>query len=284
MSCRSDPSNPSGTAGDNGSTNGTPTPCPTPCTITSKTVATSPTNRARTRIGVGEEADLTVSPAPATWAITTGSGTLTPATGSHPTVRFMADDNAGTVTITATTSTCSCVITFTVVQPATVSMIRKPGTNLQHTANLPDCGWKGKQWIHPNDVNFYNIQRREVDSKSVCTGSYMPLNGKWHGNYPGGFGPWSGVNVHDPANGSQAAMTDTIYSGYPGSGAVGTVPPFKPGTMYFPIVYQWKVGSSPIHDFPEIRQEHEIFSTGRCESRKGGNTEFCMWDDPPSTP
>jgi hypothetical protein len=163
-------------------------------------------------------------------------------------------------------------------------MERKPGTNLRHQNGRPDCGWLGKQWIHPDDVNFYNIERREVDSRSVCTGSYMPLNNKFHGNYTGGFGPWSGVNVHDPAKGSQAAMTDNIYSGYPGSAAVGTAPPFKVGTMYFPIVYQWRVGTRPPHDLPEIRQEHEIFADGRCESRKGGNPEHTMYNDPTSTP
>jgi hypothetical protein len=163
-------------------------------------------------------------------------------------------------------------------------MIRKPGTNLQHTAGVPDCGWRGKQWIHPNNVNFYNIQRREVDSRAVCTGSYMGFNNVFHGNYAGGFGPWSGVNLHDPANGSQAAMTDKIYSGNPGSAATGTAPPFNTGTMYFPIVYQWKVGAGQPHDLPEIRQEHEIFADGRCESRKGGNTEHNMYNEATSTP
>lgn len=225
-----------------------------------------------------------MNPAPATWAITTGTGTLTPSSGNQTTVRFTADDNAGPVTITATSGVCSCAITLTVVQPASVTMIRKPNTNLRHTAQRPDCGWLGKQWIHPDDVNFYNIQRREVDSQAVCTGSFMPFNNFFHGRYASGFGPWSGVNVHDPANGSQAAMTDTIYSGDPGAAATGTAPPFTVGTMYFPIVYQWKVGAGAPHNLPEIRQEHEIFDNGRCESRKGGNNEHAMYSDGTSTP
>ena len=50
--------------------------------------------------------------------------------------------------------------------------------------------------------------------------------------------------------------------------------------MYFPIVYQWRViGNATIHDFPGIRQEHEIFTDGKCESRKGGNTEFNMYNE-----
>lgn len=267
-----------------GTPGGTETPCPcADARITSETVATSPANRARTKVGVGEEVTLTYSLGSATWTITSGSGTLSPTSGSQTT--FTADDNAGNVTISATGSGCTCTITLTVVQPSSVSMERKAGTNLEHTQGRPDCGWRGKQWIHPDDVNFYRIERREVDSQAVCTGSYTPFNGVYHGNYAGGFGPWSGVNVHDPAKGSQAAMTDRIYSGYTGAEATGAAPPFTVGTMYFPIVYQWRViGNATIHSFPAIRQEHEIFSDGKCESRKGGNTEFCMHNDPTSTP
>jgi type VI secretion system secreted protein VgrG len=254
------------------------------CTITSQTVATSPADRARTRIGVGEEVRLTVNPGPATWSITSGTGSLNPTRGSHTTVTYTADDTAGSVTITATGSGCSCTITFTVVAPSNTTMEKAPGTNLRHTNGRPDCGWKGKQWIHPDDVNFYNIERREVDSNAVCTGSYMPFNNVLHGNYPGGYGSWFGIDTHDPAKGSRAAMTDNIYSGDPGAGATGAAPPFNVGTMYFPIVYQWRVGTGTAHNFPAIRQEHEIFANGRCESRKGGNTESTMYNDPTSTP
>jgi hypothetical protein len=45
---------------------------------------------------------------------------------------------------------------------------------------------------------------------------------------------------------------------------------------------QWKVGTGAPKDFPVARQEHEIYSTGRCESRKGGNTEHTMYTDPTS--
>src|SRR2546425_4139778 len=122
-------SGPNKTAGGGAADGGSP-PCPTHCTITSQTVATSPADRTRTRIGVGEEVDLTVNPAPATWAITSGSGTLTPNSGSQAKVRFTADDKAGSVTITATGSGCSCTITFTIVAPSDWTMKRQPGTNL----------------------------------------------------------------------------------------------------------------------------------------------------------
>jgi hypothetical protein len=114
MSCRNEPSKPNSGPNPGGSATSPTQSCATPsgsCTITSLTIATSPLNRARTKIGVGEEVELTVNPGPATWAITSGSGTLNPSSGSNTKVTFTAGDTAGSVTITATGSGCSCMIT-----------------------------------------------------------------------------------------------------------------------------------------------------------------------------
>jgi len=276
---------PSSGSGGASAAGGTPA-CPTPCTITSETVATSPANRARTRIGVGEEVDLTVSPGPATWAITAGSGQLSPSTGSHAKVRFTADDAAGTVTITATGSGCSCTIIFTIVEPSGWTMIQQPGTHLKHVAGRPNCGWKGIAFFHPDDVNFYRMEDRELDSLSVATGCYNPSHhGKYHGNYapPDRASGWFPMTRHT-ANGTTDDGPDEIYSGYPPTSATGAAPPFTAGKYYWPITWQWRVvGSSNIHNFPVVRQEHEIFPDGKCESRKGGHTEHCMYNDAASS-
>lgn len=285
MSCRNEPSNP-----NSGPSAGAPAASPTQqctsCTITSQTIATSPSNRLRTKIGVGEEVDLTVSPAPTTWAITSGSGTLSPNSGSHAGVRFTADDTAGPVTITATGPGCSCTITFNVVAPASWTMKRQPSTNLKHTNGRPDCGWKGIMYVHPNDVNFYNIETREKDSQAVATGSYSTFNGVWHGNYPlpDRVSGWFPITRHGVTDGSTDDAPDEIYSGDPGVGATRAAPPFTVGSMYFPITIQWRVvGSTIIHDFSVVRQEHEILATGRCESRKGAHPEHTMYNDATST-
>jgi hypothetical protein len=262
-------------------------PCPKPCscTITSQTVATSPANRARTRIGVGEEIELTVSPGPATWEITSGTGKLSPKSGTK--VTYTADDKAGSVTITATKPDCSCTIILTIVEPSSWTMKRQPSTNLKHTNGRPDCGWKGIMYVHPDDVNFYRVETREKDSQAVATGSYATFNGVKHGNYPppDNASVWFAITRHSETDGSTDDAPDDIYSGDPGTGATGAAPPFKIGKMHFPITIQWRVaGSGTIHDFPVIRQEHEIFDNGRCESRKGGLTEHAMHSDPTSTP
>ena len=262
----------------------TTTSCPK-CTITSQTVATSPTDRTRTRIGVGEEVELTVNPGPATWSITSGRGNLNPNRGNHTTVTYTASDTAGSVTITATGASCSCTITFTVVEPVSWTMKRKSGTNLRHNHGRPDCGWKGTFFIHPNDVNFYNIEFRERDSQYVGTGSYSSYTGDYHGNYPPPqrVSQWLPVTSHSSSDGSTPAGTDTVYTGDPGSSVTGTAPPFTVGSGYFPITMQWRVGTGSAKNFSVTRQEDEIFANGRCESRKGGHTEHTMYNDPTRT-
>ncbi len=258
-----------------------------PCagaSISSETVATSPANRARTRIGVGEEVTLTYSLGSATWTIASGAGTLSPSSGAQTT--FTATDVAGSVTVSATGAGCTATIALTVVAPSGWSMRRKTGTNLKHINGRPSCGWKGIKYLHPNDVNFYNLETRELDSKAVATGCYNPSHhDKYHGNYPPPerAGPWITIVSHTDAGGSGYGGTDTVYSGYPPTGATGTAPPFTTGDYYWPIVQQWQVvGLATVHSFPTVRQEHEIFADGKCESRKGGNTERTMYNDPDS--
>lgn len=285
--CSADPTPPSGTPDDPGDSAGA---C-RDCAVTSETIATSPADRARTRIGVGEEVRLTTNKGPATWTIA-GGGTLTPSSGSHSSVRFKADDTAATVTITAAGS-CTCSIALEVVTPSRWIMIQRPGTGLKHTHNRPDCGWYGNLYVEPADVNFYNIEWREVDSKLVATGTPNSYSGwhdaVWHGNYaPNAAGDrvsqWIPLTAHD-ATGTTGTGRDNIYSGDPGSAATGSAPPFTVGLQHFTIKMQWHLadGTGSVHDFAQQRQEAEIFAPGRCESRKGGNTEHTLWDDATST-
>lgn len=261
------------------------------CTITSKTIASSPSNRARTRIAVGEEVELTVSPGTATWSISTGTGKLSSTSGTK--VTFTADDKAGSVNITANSSGCSCKIQFTIVIPSSFTMKREPGTNLKHTRNRPNCGWFGVIFVHSNDVNFYNIQVREKDSKCVSSGSHSVFKGLPHGRYPPPdyASSWLTISMstHSSSDGSKVNTSDNIDTGDPGiaAGAVpphGTAPPFIAGEHHYPITFQWRVkGKTSIYDFPVVRQEAEVFTNGKCESRKGGNTEPTMYSDPTST-
>lgn len=130
------------------------------------------------------------------------------------------------------------------------------------------------------------MESREKDSQYVGTGSYSGYNGDYHGNYPppDRAGPWVSLISHTDADGTEGGSTDSVDTGDPGAAVTGSAPPFKVGSGYFPIVRQWRVvGSTNTHDFAAVRQEDEIFDTGRCESRKGGNTEHTMYSDDKST-
>lgn len=262
-------------------------PCHPPCTIVSETFKSSPVDRTRTKVGVGEEVKITVTGNPATWEIS-GGGSISPSTGTQSSVTFTADKVAGSATITATGSGCGCVntITFTVVEPSDFTMRRK-GATLEHKNPRPDCGWTGLVYVHPNDVNFYRVRIREMDSQAVTTGSYnVPLlTGAYHGNYPlpARASSWFALTSHTEKRGSKGALEDHIYSGYPPSAATGNAPPFNVGTMHFPMTWQWRVaGTTEKHNFPGFRQSHRINTAGSCRSSKAGNSENALYSDPTS--
>ena len=262
--------------------------CHPTCTIASRTFKSSPADRTRTKVGVGEEVTVTVTGNAATWTIDTG-GTISPSAGTHNSVTFTAGETAATATITATGAGCGCVntISFTVVEPSDFTMRRKGSTN-EHTNPRPDCGWTGLVYVHPNDVNFYRVRIRELDSQAVCTGAYNGFAGVWHGNYaaPSRASSWFTLPSHSESRGTKASLVDHIYSGDPGAAATNPpagAPPFNVATMHFAMTWQWRVsGSSTRHNFPGFRQSHRINAAGNCRSSKAGNSESNLFSDPTS--
>lgn len=285
------PSQPSKTPNGSQPSGGATQPCHPACTLTSETFASSPPDLTRTKIGVGEEVTLEITGNPATWAITSGSGTLSPNSGTHNLVIFKAGELNESATITATCSGCSCVntIIFTVVQPSGWTMVQKPGSGIRHVNGVPSCGFLGNMYLQPTDVNFYNTENRELDSLSVGSGSYNPSHhGKYHGGYlpPDRASNWFPITSHNITDGSTDGGDDQIWTGFPTPPAVlgASPPPFNVGTSYFPITMQWRViGSANIYDFPVQRQESEIFADGKCEIRKGGTTKSSMYSDADSS-
>lgn len=91
--------------------------------IKSETFVTSPIDRKRKRIGVGEDVKLTMQPEiDSTWQIKSGGGTISSTSGI--TVNFTAPENtqAGSETVILATSknSGSAEITFTIVKPSGV--------------------------------------------------------------------------------------------------------------------------------------------------------------------
>jgi hypothetical protein len=236
------------------------TPCSSnACTITSHAVK-APDPRTRTRIGVGETVDLTVSPAPATWAVTAGA---TLSANSGPTVQLTAGDRAATVTVTATGSGCSCSIQFTIVEPTDVTAEQVPGTNVWHRHGTPTVGFKANWFVQPADVSFEGITVREKHCAAVCTGYFLPQNGQDHV-------PGSDVTLGPvvAGKGSPIQGTDTIQGG---DGGIG--PPYSNGTFTWPIPWEYQVGSgTPKELTNKVNHVKTIDSTGTLTLSKGGVT------------
>ena len=258
-------------------------------TITTETFASSPADRTRRRIGVGEEVILTAN-TPCTWQVSGGNGSLSPATGTHDMVVYSAGDQEGTVTITASHSPCTASVSLTVVAPTHWSMQRIAGTHLQHQHGCADTGWLGEVFISPNDVNFYRVEIRERDSQAVVQGVYVGTiqDHAWHGNYdpPERVSDWHVLTTHDPAKGSSSSdLVDRVTSGY--LLAIGyspdNAPPFHAGSYYYPIVWQWHVlGNTTAHNFPTVQQQCMVLITGLCTVSKGGHSEHSLYSDPDS--
>jgi len=244
--------------GEPASTPPPPTPPPPPCTLTSETVATQPSNRARTKIGVGEQVDLTVSGGSATWSVS-GGGRLSATSGG--TVRFTAGDRAASATITAQAPGSTCSITFTIVEPSGVSMTRYPGTGIKHSVNRPDVGIQTAIYFLPDDVSFYRLQYHEVDVPCVCTGVYMPFNGVGHDPHPATLSLSQDVVA---GLGTKCNAMDSVYSGDPGTPA-----PFAPVVETFPIPYEYKVIGGAWHRFATVNQVCALAGTNLTASKAG---------------
>jgi len=109
----SNSSNPLGGANPTGSPGGATRKC-TKCTITSQTAVSSPPDRARTTIGVGEEVNLTCSNSSVCVERHRRRGAERRRRQRHA----AAGSTAGAVTVTATGPTCTCSIAFTVIAPS----------------------------------------------------------------------------------------------------------------------------------------------------------------------
>jgi len=255
-----------------GAPSGSPSPSPAPCKITSQTVATTPANRARTKVGVGEQVTLTVTPGPGSWTVA-GQGTVSPAAGT--TVTFTAADRAGTATVRARVGSRQCSVVFTVIEPAGVVMQRHPGSGIRHTLNRPDSGLQTDIYLTPDDVSFENVQYHEVDVPAVANGVYAPFNGVGHDPHPATIT----VNGVVTGLGSKANGIDSIYSGDP-----GTAPPFAPGSITFDIPYEFQVGAGAFKRFTTVRQQSTLAADGvTLTSSKAGASITIKVTDPTST-
>ncbi len=128
--------------------------------LVSQCVATTPTNQARTIIGVGEQVNLSFNPTlptNAVWSTTAGGFSVR----SGTTTQLTAPSNAANVTVTATVFGKSINKIFSVVEPTGIDHAQITGTN-SYPLGAAGAGMTNTIWIAPTSVSFYRVSVLEI--------------------------------------------------------------------------------------------------------------------------
>jgi hypothetical protein len=180
----------------------------------SETAEKFPRERARTRLGVGEQVTVTVSQGASdesavTWSVL-GSGKLSATSGAS--VTFTAGERAGTTVVTAKPPSGSgCSIVFSVIEPDAMTQRRVKGTELHQQGTLV-ATYMAQVFALPDDVSFYRIYTREREACCEFKGSktYAPFfEGKGHGPNPD-FLPMKARDDSTEGLGTQMAGCDEV--------------------------------------------------------------------------
>jgi len=241
--------------------------------LATQTVATSPTDRTRKKVGVGEQVTLTLQSSsvlsPVSWSIS-GSGTLS-ATSGNP-VTFTAHERASSPTITATYATKPYTVTFNVLEPSGQIIEQEPGTGVWHIQGTVSCGFIGRAYVQPTDVSFQYIEVREGTVNGSATGYLSPKANETHS-----AGDWITVGALTTGKGSRVGATDTISSG------TYTWTPYGDGTFSWNIPRYFRVGTGTEKQFMTVVHLEVTDATGKLTISKGGTQKSKNLNDPTST-
>ena len=206
-----------------------PTPPAAPLVLTHECEAPAPSNKKRTKLGVGERVTLKVKPGSGTWTVT--GGKLSATTGA--TVTFTARSTGGKSKVTVTIGAETADIEFDVVAPNSVHM---DANGTLHVANgRPNAGVHTDIYIGPSDVSFMNVELLELEVGATASGYWGPRAGVGHGPNPA-FGPMTSTVVG--GKGTKFSFMDNAASGY-----LGPVP-VSAGQFAYAIPWQYRVGTS----------------------------------------
>ena len=228
--------------------------------LTSLTDATLPVNRRRTIIGVGETVKVTANQI-VEWEIR--GGLLHKEHKTATTLIFTADDQEGSIKVIARTDCDEENITFSVIQPKGLMVIRR---EIIHAQNVLDAGFIANFYLLPNSVNFYRVQVRELDSPAHAIGSRINSHGTLHGNYPGGYSPWLDSSYHMKEDGNILSGNDFVYSFL----AYFCMRNIQQGEVHYNIPYEWRLKpNGKIYLLTILQQSTITDKNGYTTTRKG---------------
>jgi hypothetical protein len=231
-----------------------------------RAVSLTPTNRARTTIGVGEEVEFYFSPptlpVKVDWSTTAGSVWPT----NEVYTKFTAPSNAATATVTLTYGRTVTNVTFNVVEPTGVASAKITSTTGLYIPPSAAGAWmRLNVTLGPTNVSFYRVQIWEPGHDAINTNGYFvahtPLP---HGNRQGAnkWRPVSYANLVD-----QGDNFDTCS--YSGSAYLPS--PWSTGSFTWPInPASWRIPGGQTNSLPWSDQVFSLTSAGTLTISKFG--------------
>lgn len=210
--------------------------------IESRTVATQPSNRARTDIGIGEEVELTTDPSTSvTWRVIDDDGhkgVLSTASGSS--TIYTACDRGKTVSIEAE---CSCGKTATIV----FNVVQMSGGTLENPIDVSTVssthilvGFDATPTFQPTNVSFAKCEFREGVCLSTASGVFADIHGIEHHE----TASWVPCSSTVGLSGTALTRPDNVTSGNQPIAAVFPPGGTTDGHFHWPIPWRIQVRGS----------------------------------------
>ena len=240
--------------------------------IVTETVATSPPDRARKTIGVGEEVVLRVLPEGVDvflWARTQGGGDLSYYSGS--TTTYTAPSVEDDATITATVEGADCSVNFSVIEPTGI-LFENNLTYGIYGVNAPPAHsniggyYRASMYAQPDTVNFYKLSLHEGGSHLNYDGYFSDWSlHEMREHFPNGPHPLSSEVVN--GKGTLCTETDGIGGGVrldPGS--------YSDGIAYWELQWSYSVG-----DWATSQQKYPLEMVVQQNSIEFSSTNTPTW-------
>lgn len=205
--------------------------------IETETVATTPTDRRRTKLGVGEEVNITVMPSSAsvTWAVdnNTPGGTVSP--GSGTAVVYTAGNEAAQTKVYATIKGVQKTLSFNVIAPNSAFLDLYEAHNTQTNAQLQVAAYLNV-YVGPEDVNFSRqVYIAEQSCNGTGSGYFQSANGRQHI-------PQAALKV----SGNLTSGKGWKLSGYDSVSSFNCYPQYSTGSFNWSIPYNYEIGVGSI--------------------------------------
>ena len=240
--------------------------------IISETEVTSPADRTRKTVGVGEIVNLSTNPSISiTWSIT-GGGNISAVEGTR--IKFTAGGRQSTSVIKGIKSSSNKSIVFSVLEPTGVTMEQIVSAGIEHINGKPTLAALLRIYVKPTNVSFTHIAVGEGTCPATeCLGYFSELQIPPHP-----AGDYFVMNKHVPGKGTLLAGSDTVSFGldinYPEAGGYTWAIPY-----YF-IVHGSTLDAK---QFTIVKQVIYKTANGDVTISKGGAEVSCGLNEPTSS-